>query len=488
MRILPPAGVVRTLSAAQLSSSLGDGAYYTCSALYFTQFVGLSPTLLGLSLTVAWALGSVAGVPLGHVADRHGPRGTAVLLTVAAASIAASFLLIRSYVPFLLAICLYATVQSGLAAARQALLAGLVSPVERTGALAYLQSMVNAGLAVGAGLGGLALGHGTRTGFLAVFAVDALSFAVGALVLLRLPPVATARGRSGNEPRLAVLRDHPFAVVTLINTVLMLRLPLLSLVIPLWIATRVPGLTWLASALFVLNTLAVMLFQVRTARAITDLRTASRAVRGAGVLLLASCAVFAVSGFDLPLWAMAAVLICAAALQVVGEMKQSAGSWQISFDLAPAHQVGQYQGFFGTSTAVSRTLGPVLLTALIVTWGVPGWLVLGGLFLAAGHAMGPAARWAARNRRRALPRPALPGPARQEEDARAEREPGERRLERALGPDQGLVRDEPLQPGTAQIGDGQRPLHDEARGGELPGHRARMVVDEGDRVPRAVGG
>ncbi|MFI9237224.1 MFS transporter [Streptomyces sp. NPDC053079] len=397
-RIMPPAGAPRALAAAQLSNSIGDGMYYTCSALYFTQVVGLPPTHLGLGLTAAWAVGSLAGVPLGHLADRRGPRATAVLLTLATAVVVASFLVVRSFVPFLIVSCLYSTAQSGLAAVRQALLAGLVEPADRTGVLAHMQSTLNAGLAVGAALGGLALSDGTRAAFLAVFALDALCFLAGALILLRLPTVRATHRRTDDEPRLAVLRDRPYAVVTLLNTVLLLRLPLLSLAIPLWTASRFPGLTWLSSALFVLNTVAVMLFQVRTAHAVTDLGSASRTVRRAGVLLLVSCAVFAVSAARLPAWAAVAVLIAGATLQVVGEMKQSAGSWQIGFDLAPPHQIGQYQGFFGTGVAVARTLGPLLVTALLMTWGVPGWLLLGGLFLGAGCAMGPAVRWAERNR------------------------------------------------------------------------------------------
>ncbi|MEU0301292.1 MFS transporter [Streptomyces sp. NPDC006175] len=394
IRLSPPPGAPRTLAAAQLSNSIGDGMYYTCSALYFTQIVGLSPARLGLGLTVAWALGSLAGVPLGHLADRRGPRTLAVLLALATAAFVASFLVIRSFVPFLLVACLYATAQSGLAAVRQALLAGLVTPAERTGVLAHMQSTLNAGLALGAALGGLALSIGTRPAYLAVFALDALSFLAGALILLRLPVVRGTPRRTDDEPRLAVLRDRPYAVVTLVNTVLLLRLPLLSLAIPLWIATRFPGLTWLASGLFVLNTVAVMLFQVRAARRVTGLRSAGQTVRRAGVILLASCAVFALSAARLPVWATVAVLTAGATLQVIGEMKQSAGSWQIGFDLAPPHQIGQYQGFFGTGVAVARTLGPVLVTALVVTWGVPGWLLLGGLFVAAGYAMGPAVRWA----------------------------------------------------------------------------------------------
>ncbi|MFJ6940720.1 MFS transporter [Streptomyces sp. NPDC101132] len=421
MRILPPSGPARLLAAAQLSNSVGDGAYYVGSALYFTGVAGLSPTQVGLGLTVAWAVGSVAGVPLGALADRRGPRGTAVLLALAAAGAVASFLLVDSFGAFLVAAVGYATAQCGLAAARQALLAGLVAPEERTGVLAHLQAVGNAGLAAGAALGGLALHVGTREAFLAVFTLDALTFLLGAALLRQLPAVAPtvapAEGGAGRaagtvpagERRLAVLRDRPYALVTLLNAVLLLRLPLLSLVLPLWIVSRTDAPGWLVSGLFVLNTGAVMLFQVRTARSVTGLDGAARAVRSSGWIMLASCAVFALSAWRLGPWAGAAVLVAGAVLQVVAEMRQSAGGWQIGFSLAPAHQIGQYQGFFGTGVPVARTVGPLLLTSLVVAGGVPGWLVLGGVFLAAGHAMGPATRWAAGTRPPA-PAPQPTGP------------------------------------------------------------------------------
>ncbi|MFJ6773144.1 MFS transporter [Kitasatospora sp. NPDC091257] len=402
---LPPAGPQRTLAAAQLAAAVGDGAYYTCSALYFTRVVGMSPTALGLGLTLAWALGSVAGVPLGHLADRRGPRRTSVALALGTAVVVAAFLVIRSYPLFLLAVCLYATAQSGLTAARQALVAALVPPAQRTALLAHIQSTLNGGLAVGAAIGGIALSVGTRAAYLSAFAVTAFGFLLSALVLRRLPEAPAPAGPSDAGPRLAVLRDRRYAAVTAVNAVLLLRMPLLSLIIPLWIAARAPGIGWLGSALFVLNTLAVLAFQVRAARGITGLDPAARAVRSAGLLLLGSCAVFGLSALDVPVWAVGALLVAASVLQVAGEMKQSAGSWQIAFDLAPAGRIGQYQGFFGTGVAVARTLGPLLLTTLLLDGGLAGWLVLGGVFLAAGYAMGPVARWAARDRGPAVPPP-----------------------------------------------------------------------------------
>ncbi|XIE79254.1 MFS transporter [Streptomyces sp. SBR177] len=388
----------RALLVAQFGNSVGDGAFYVTSALYFSRIVGLSAPQIGAGLAVAWGIGSLAGAPLGHLADRRGARGSAVLLALATAAAVASFLLIRSFLPFLLAATLYATAQSGLAAARQALLAGLVAPAARVGMLARLQATLNAGLAVGAALGGLAVAAGTRTAYLAVLGLDALGFLFCALVLHRLPAVPAGPAGAADEPRLVVLRDRPYALLTLLNAVLLLRMPLLSLALPLWIVERTTAPGWTVSALFVLNTGAVMLFQVRVARPVTGLPEAVRAVGRSGVVLLGSCAVFATTAAGFGAGPTVAVLVLGAVLQVLAEMRHSAGSWQIGLALAPAGRIGQYQGFYGTGVPLARTLGPLVVSTLLIGGGAVGWLVLGAVFLVAGLVTGPAVRWAERSR------------------------------------------------------------------------------------------
>jgi MFS family permease len=373
----------RLLAAAQLAGSLGDG----------TRIVGLSPAQVGLGLTLGWAVGSVAGVPLGHLADRHGARGSAVLLALATSASILTFLLVRTPLLFVLAACLYGSCQTGLAAVRQALLAALADPERRTRIRARLQSAGNAGLAVGAGLGGLALSADTAPAYLTVFVLDALGFVVTAALMLALPSVPASAPRTG-EPKLAVLRDRPYALVTLLNAVLLLRMPLLSVAIPLWIVERTSAPGWAVSALFVLNTVVVVLLQVRVAGRLASIGAAARMVRRSGVLLFASCVAFALAASGTSPWVAFAVLVVGAVVQVFGEMLQSAGTWEIGFALAPADRQGQYQGFFGTGVSVARAIGPVLLSTVVIGWGLPGWLLLGALFLAAGYAMGPAVRWA----------------------------------------------------------------------------------------------
>ncbi|MCP2347311.1 MFS transporter [Nonomuraea roseoviolacea] len=404
MTLVRPRPDLRVLTAAQLIASTGDGAYIVTSALYFTGVVGMSPAQVGVGLTLGWAVGAVAGVPLGHLADRRGPRGVAVLLALATAVAVASFVLVRSFAPFVVVACAYGAAQTGLSAARQALLAGLVEATSRTRTRAALQSAHNAGLAIGAALGGLALHLNVREAYLTVLLVDAACFVAAALVLLRLPAVPPAPVVAG--PRLAVLRDRPYALVTLINTVMLLYMPMLSLIVPLWIAQRTAAPTWSVSALLLVNTAGVVLFQVRVAGRIRGLADASSAVRLAGLVMLGACAVFALSAFGSSPWTAVAVLLAGVALQVTAELLLASGSWEISFSLAPEDKQGQYQGFFGSGTAVARMLGPALLTTLVMGWGTSGWIVLGLVFVGAGAAMPPAVRWA--RRRTALTDGAVP--------------------------------------------------------------------------------
>ena len=72
---------------------------------------------------------------------------------------------------------------------------------------------------------------------------------MAALVLSRLAapaPVVAERG-----PQLAVLRDRPYAVITLLNGILMLYMPLLSIVVPLWIVQRTSAPRWMVAALLI---------------------------------------------------------------------------------------------------------------------------------------------------------------------------------------------------------------------------------------------
>ena len=369
----------RRLVAAQLTSSLGDGAFIVTSALFFTRVVGLGVAEVGAALTTAWAAGFLAGAPVGRVADRFGLRRTATVLSLGTASALALLVVVRSLPAFVAAVVLYGICQSGLGGVRQALVAVLVPAEERLPVRARLQAAGNGGLAVGATLGGIAIAVGDEWAYLAVFGLDAVAFVAAAVVLHGLPKDGGARLRT---PSASVLRDRPFVVVAALNAAMLLYMPMLSVALPLWIASRTGAPEWTISVLFVLNTAGVVLGQVRVARRVHDTASASVAVGHAGVLFLLTCVAFAASG-RVPGAAAVALLVLGALLQVVGEMLLASGFWAIAFALAPADRQGEYQGFFASGVAVARTVGPLLLTTLLLSGGTVGWLVLGLVFVLA---------------------------------------------------------------------------------------------------------
>ncbi|MEU2622617.1 MFS transporter [Streptomyces sp. NPDC007157] len=394
--LVPPAGPARTLALAQLISRTGDGAYYVTAALFFTQVVGLSAAQLGLGLTIAWTVALALSVPLGHLADRRGARGTAVFFFLCAAVAVGSYLVVRSFPLFVLSACLYAVGQRSGSAAQQALLAGVVPKENLTKVRAVLQASYNAGLSLGAALGGVVLLFDTRGAYLAAFALNSVAFAVAAAVLWRVPPIAPAPAPADGERTKTVFRDRPYVAVSLLNLVLVLHVPLIDVALPLWIVGHTEAPKWVLSVMFVLNTLAVVVLQVRVARGVTDLASGARYVVRGGLLLGAGCVVFAFSGSGDSAWSAVLLLVAAAAVQTVGEMMQMAGSWEISFGLAPDGKHGQYQAFFGSGLTVAEIVGPLALTGLLVYWGAPGWILLGALFVAAGLAMVPVVRWGER--------------------------------------------------------------------------------------------
>lgn len=308
----------------------------------------------------------------------------------------AAFLLVDDLTSFLAVAIAYTCIDKAAGAARSALLARVIPPAERVQGLAYLRSVTNLGIAGGAMLAGVAIAVDTREAYAALILGNAVSYVLAGVVVVRLP-------RTGPRPAgphggmLVALRDRPFLAVTVLQSLLAIHYVVLDVAMPLWVDRSTNAPNWVVAALFVLNTVICVLFQVRVSRRVTDVRTSALAARSGSVLLALSCVVFwAASGRSAEV--AVALLVAAVLVNVVGELLQASGSWGLGYGLAPDHAQGQYQGLYGTGVAASRMVGPVLVTVTAVEGGLAGWVVLGGLFLAAGVATVPVAAWAERSR------------------------------------------------------------------------------------------
>lgn len=386
-RLLPPSPTERAMVWATLVNTVGNGMFFTVSAIYFTRSVGLSPGQVGLGLSVAGLLGLLSGVPAGHLADVRGPRNLLVGLAVVEGAGVATFALVRGFWAFLVIASLVTVVDRAGNGVRNGLIAAVGVAGDRVRLRAYLRAVTNVGITVGAPVGGLALAVDTRTAYVAVILLNAATFLVAAALLLRVPPVP-GRPHTGDGPRMAVLHDRPFVAITAVHAVLAMHFSLLDVALPLWIARRTSAPTWVVAAVLLVNTVCCVALQVRVSARVTTPAEGAVALRRSGLVIALACLVFAAAGgVAVP---VAVVLLLAGALvHVLGELLQSAGGWAVSFGLAPEHQQGQYQGFFATGFSASSMLAPVALTALCVTWGRPGWGVLAGCFAVAGLAMVP---------------------------------------------------------------------------------------------------
>jgi hypothetical protein len=83
---------------------------------------------------------------------------------------------------------------------------------------------------------------------------------------------------------------------------------------------------------------------------------------------------------------------------LAGEMLWAAGSYGVSVAFMPEDAQGEYQSVFATGAAAAQMAGPAIMAVLLVQWGLPGWYLLGALFLLTGAASFPSTGWAQRTR------------------------------------------------------------------------------------------
>ncbi|MFB9408315.1 MFS transporter [Dactylosporangium matsuzakiense] len=391
-----PTGALRLLVLISLVNTTGTGLWMVSSAIYLTRFAGLSIAQTGLALTLTGLVGMVASAPMGYVADRLGAREVFVAGLVVQALGTTAFIVVHNIWVYLLIGVPLAVADAAQRGAKGAVIGGAVPPEERVRTRAYLRSVTNVGIAMGSALAGVALAADTRWAYVAMILGDALTYLVAAALATRLDPIPRTAHTPG-APRLTALRDRPFLVFVLLDGLMSTHFGLFEVGLPLWIAHRTDAPTWLVAVVYLTNTTAVVLLQVRAARGTDEPRGAARAARRAGLVLFAACGLYALSGHANGVVTIA-LLIAGALVHVVGELWHSASGWGISFGLAPADRHGQYQGAYAIGMQLGQMLAPVMVTTLVVGWGDPGWLLLGAAFALAGAAMPPTVGWALRNR------------------------------------------------------------------------------------------
>jgi MFS family permease len=388
-------GVERRIAVIAFIDAVGTGVFLGGSAVFFTEAVHLTAAQIGIGVSAGAIVGLFTTFPIGILSDRYGPRRTLIGICLWRSLGFASYALVDGFAKFVLVACFLGIADKSMAPVMQALVDVASDSERRNGLMALIRAARNAGFGIGGLIAVAPVQIGGRISYDMIVLVNSLSFVIAGILVsaVRIQPSYPACHIPG-ERRSAwrALRDLRYMGLTMLNGILMLNQTMLLVGIPLWAIhdTVIPH--GIIPAFLVINTVAVTAFQVSFRKAVQTLRMAVRSFVAAGLLSACSAALVAATSRQSATWA-ASLLIMAVLVQTVGELLNSAASWQISFSYAPHGNRGSYFALFSLGSSIETSIGPYAFTDGVMAAGPAGWLGLAACFGIAGLMMPAMAYW-----------------------------------------------------------------------------------------------
>jgi hypothetical protein len=215
----------------------------------------------------------------------------------------------------------------------------------------------------------------TRQSYLLVF------FAAAAATGAALPCTwygPRPAGTVERKPPWTALTDARYLVLTVLCGLLTARHRILTLAIPVWIVVHTAAPAGLSGVLLFINTVMVVLLQLRLSGRASTLSGASAAVLLGGLAFVAASGLLALSASGSAIVGTT-VLVLAIIPFTLGEMWTSAAAWTYSYGLAAPGGHGQYQAVFALGRAGGDVVGP-LLAGAAVALGSAGWGMVAAFF------------------------------------------------------------------------------------------------------------
>ncbi|WP_066655633.1 MFS transporter [Curtobacterium sp. MR_MD2014] len=402
---------LRRLLTVTLVDTLGRGAFFTLTSLYLITIVGLPAVAVGLGLTVAGAVGVAASLVFGHLADRFSARRMLVWLHLVQGLALISYVLVHD-LPTLVATASVVTLaQQGGSAVRSAAVGRAFPGTERVRVRATMRTVTNVGIGVGTALAAVPLAIGTGEAYRVTMALSGALFLASAVLVAGLSAARVDAAPADRTDTGTIVRREPagrspyrdvrFLAVTALTGLFGMQFGLFEVGVPIWIVQHTVAPDVLVSPLLLVNTVIVVLLQVRLSRGTDTVAGAARVMRHAGWVMAVACGLWAAAGWVrgddwVPAATATAVLVLAAVAHSLAEITSSAAGWALSFELAPADRIGAYQGVYGAGYAVAAMIAPTVVTLTAVDLGTAGWAILAVVFLGSALGVGAIAGRAAR--------------------------------------------------------------------------------------------
>lgn len=379
----PPHPVPRAslYASSVFIASLGRGLWVPFALLYFHITAGLPLPLIGLGLTIG-GLWAMAITPLaGTLVDRFGPRAPLVVGQLGAGLCMLAFLLVHSFVGFLLVSLLLSTAQAMQDPAFNALVADLFPTEDRDWWFGFNRSASNLGIGMGGLLAGGAVSLGGTGMYQVLLITNALSSIATAFLLLGIsvpvhkhtpsPDKQSTKERGGY---LAVLRDRPFMGFVVIQGILCLSYMALEIAMPPYVLSNLHAPAWGFSMLYTINTAMVVVLQMPLMRLLMKHKR-TRGILAAGLVFAFSFLLF-LAALVVPGWLLIPYLVIVMVIYTVGELLLSPSQVGLSMALAPEELRGRYMAVSSLSYGISSTLAPALFTLLLTLSPLMLWVPL----------------------------------------------------------------------------------------------------------------
>jgi MFS family permease len=382
---LPTEEPVRRLVVVSFIDSLGTGLFLAGSALFFTRDIGLAAGQVGLGLSLAGVVGFLCSVPVGRISDRVGALPMLVALQFWRAACFFAYPFVHDLRWFIIVSCLAGAGEWTAGPVVQSLLGSLVPTASRVRTMSALTLIRNVGFTAGAAAASGAIAVGGGTVYRGLVVADAISFLVSGALLtrLRVKAPATDAEKSAAQPEPHVRPSNRFFVLTALNGVLFLHTVILSVGLPLWIATRTQAPVALIGAVVVANTVLAIALQMRLSRGVEGVRPAASRQFRAGFALAVCCLLVALTGPTSPNVTIALILAATAAL-TIAEIYQSVGAWGISYGLSSEASRGYHLSVYSLGSTGATIVGPWLLASAVLPAGAFGWMGLAAVLAVCG--------------------------------------------------------------------------------------------------------
>lgn len=374
--LIPPAGPLRTICLSVLVNTVGTGLFVTASVIYFTDGLEFSAPSVGRAMTVGGMVSVVLLLAIGRWIDRRGPVTAYVILLIAQALSRFLLALPLTFAAFIAIAALVAVTASGSSTAANALIGYQHQGSDRHEARAYVRSVTNVGVSVGALIAGAFLQFAGVGSLRGLMIGNGVLFLIAAWVLRGLPAVPPPERPKVRRGALAgALRDRRFLGVTALVSISSIHYDVIAVALPIWIVqyTRAPD--GIVAAAILLNTIMIILLQVRFSRRAASPRAALRMICWSALAFGVAWPVLGLAAFPGPALAVAMVLL-AVAVHSIGELQHSNAGFALSYDLAMADRHGEYQAATAIGRALAKAIAPFVLLTLVVPAGLGGWCVL----------------------------------------------------------------------------------------------------------------